>query len=161
MAGLLETIKNKLFESPGSQRRSKEPEGIDNTIALGVLLWAVAEADDKFLPEEESGMAEVLRSYIRVSDEDLPVVMNTIEIASIERIDLQYFTKEVGKNIPMDKRIEIIENLFRVACADRDLAHEELETIRKIAGLFWVEHNDFIQAKIRIKKEFGLDTAGA
>lgn len=161
MPGLLDKIKNKLFESTGFQKEGEASGGIDNTIALGVLLWAVAEADDKFLPEEENGVVEVLRSYIRVSDDDLPVVMNTIEIASIERIDLQHFTKEVGKDIPMDKRIEIIENLFRVACADRDLAHEELETIRKIAGLFWVEHNDFIQAKIRIKKEFGLDTAGA
>ena len=50
--------------------------------------------------------------------------------------------------------------LFRIACVDKDLDHEEHEMIRKISGLMQIEHKDFIDAKIRIKKEFGLDTAG-
>ena len=29
-------------------------EAIDDKIALGVLLWVVAEADERFLPEEET-----------------------------------------------------------------------------------------------------------
>ena len=44
-------------------------------------------------------------------------------------------------------------------CAIR-LDNSELEVIRKISGLFHVEHKDFIDAKIKIKKEFDLDTAG-
>ena len=54
----------------------------------------------------------------------------------------------------------IIENLFRIACVDKELDNNELETIRKISGLFKIEHSNFIDAKIKIKKEFGLDTAG-
>ena len=54
----------------------------------------------------------------------------------------------------------IVENLFRVACVDGELAYEEEEVIRKIAGLFLLDHKDFIDAKIKVKKEFGLDTAG-
>lgn len=53
-----------------------------------------------------------------------------------------------------------MENLFRVACADKDLDDSELEVVRKISGLFNVAHKDFIDTKIRIKKEFGLDTVG-
>jgi hypothetical protein len=34
-----------------------------------------------------------------------------------------------------------------------------METIRKISGLFHIAHKDFINAKIKIKKEFGLDVA--
>ena len=57
-------------------------------------------------------------------------------------------------------KINILENLFRIDCVDQDLDHEEHEMIRKISGLLQIDHKDFIDTKIRIKKEFGLDTAG-
>jgi uncharacterized tellurite resistance protein B-like protein len=57
-------------------------------------------------------------------------------------------------------KISILENLFRVACSDKELDDKELETIRKIANLFRLSHRDFIKAKIKVKKEFGLDTTG-
>ncbi len=133
---------------------------IDDKIALGVLLWVVAEADEKFLPEEETKIREILRSYSKISNEDIPVVLASIQEAAKERIDLYRFTHEVSENLPYDIKIKILENLFRVACADKDLDDSELEVVRKISGLFNVAHNDFIDSKIRIKKEFGLDTVG-
>ena len=57
-------------------------------------------------------------------------------------------------------KIKILENLFRIACVDKDLDDRELEVIRKISGLFKLTHKDFIDSKIKVKKEFGLDTAG-
>ena len=133
---------------------------IDNLIALGVLLWVVAQADEKFLPEEKAKIGDVLSSYGEISEEDMPIVLRAVEEASISRIDLYAFTSETGKNLSFKTKIGIIENLFRVACIDQDLDHEEQEAIRKISGLFHVDHKDFIGAKIRVKKEFGLDTAG-
>lgn len=132
---------------------------IDDKIALGVLLWVVAEADEKFLPEEETKIREILRSYSKISNEDIPVVLASIQEAAKERIDLYRFTHEVSENLPYDIKIKILENLFRVACADKDLDDSELEVVRKISGLFNVAHKDFIDTKIRVKKEFGLDTA--
>ena len=141
-------------------RDSGSSDAIDNLIALGVLLWVVAQADEKFLHEEKEEIKEVLRSYGQISDEDMPIVLRAVEEASISRIDLYAFTSEVGENLSFKAKIGIIENLFRVACVDQDLDHEEHEAIRSISGLLHVDHKDFIDAKIRVKKEFGLDTAG-
>jgi len=152
-----------LAVSPQEQENpetSQNKASVDNLISLGVLLWAVAQADDKFLPEEEAEIGEVLKAYGHVTIEDLPIVLRAIEEASIERVDLHAFTKEVGQGLAFDTKIDIVENLFRVACIDRDLDNEEYEMIRKISGLLGVDHRDFIDIKIRIKKEFGLDTAG-
>ena len=123
-------------------------------------MWEVAQADDKFLPEEESKIQEVLSVYGKISEQDMPIVLRAIKEASIERIDLYSFTKEVGQSLSFQGKIGIIENLFRIACIDQDLDHEEHEMIRKISGLLQIEHKDFISTKIRIKKDFGLDTAG-
>ena len=139
---------------------SQTTDTIDNLIALGVLLWVVAQADEKFLPEEKAKIEDVLSSYGEISEKDMPIVLRAVEEASISRIDLYAFTSEVGGNLSFEAKIGIIENLFRIACIDQDLDYEEQEAIRKISGLFQIDHKDFIDAKIRIKKEFGLDTAG-
>jgi len=161
MAGFLDQFRKNVISSVWKDK-ADEPKvkDIDDKIALGVLLWVTAEADEKFLPEEEEKIKEVLISHSKISNGDIPTVLASIKEAAKERIDLYRFTREISENLPRDIKISIIENLFRVACVDKDLDDNELETIRKISNLFKIEHTDFIDAKIRIKKEFSLDTAG-
>jgi len=161
MAGFLDRFRKNVISSVWKDKPD-EPKikDIDDKIALGVLLWVVAGADEKFLPVEEEKIKEVLVSYSKIPNEDIPTVLASIKEAARERIDLYRFTHEVSEDLPFDIKISIIENLFRVGCVDKDLGNNELETIRKISGLFNLSHKDFIDAKIRVKKEFGLDTAG-
>jgi uncharacterized tellurite resistance protein B-like protein len=159
MAGFLDTFRQKVVasvwkETPDASRI----KNIDDRIALGVLLWAVAEADEKFLPQETVEIAEILKKHSQLSEEELLVIMRSIQEAAEQRVDLQRFTREISANLDYRMRISLIEELFRVACADDDLDDRELEVIRKISGLFHLAHKDFIDTKIRIKKECGLDT---
>ncbi len=166
MTGFLDNFRQKVIlavypeQQEDSQMKPPENDAVDNLIALGVLLWVVAEADEKFLPEEKTQVEEALKAYGKISNEDMPIVLRAIKEASLDRIDLYAFTSEVGNNLSFTTKIGIIENLFRVACVDQDLANEEHEMIRNISGLLRIDHKDFIDTKIKIKKEFGLDTAG-
>lgn len=160
MAGFLDRFRKKVISSVWKEKADEmHVKNIDDKIALGVLLWVVAEADEKFLKEEEEQIQEVLRSFSNIPREDIPTVLASVSQAAQERIDLYRFTHEVSENLSYNVKISILENLFRVACVDKDLDNKELEIIRKISGLFNVAHKDFIDAKIRIKKEFGLPTA--
>jgi len=139
---------------------SKTDDGKKDTlIALGVLLWVVAEADDKFLPAEQDKIKNILTQHEKITDEDIPVVLQSIQKASEERIDLYTFSQEVSESLDRPAKISIIEDLFHVACADGDLDEAEHSMIRKIADLFRLDHEEFIDAKIRVKKEWGMDTA--
>ena len=131
---------------------------IDDKIALGVLLWVVAKADEKFLPQEESKIKEIITKYCNIDEKDLPLVLNSIKEAEKEAIDMYAFTSVISENLNYQMKISILENLFKVACVDKDLDNEELEIIRKINNLLGLEHSDFINTKIKIKKEFGLET---
>jgi uncharacterized tellurite resistance protein B-like protein len=146
-------VKVSVFKEP-----DKKEIFIDDKIALGVLLWVVAKADDKFLPEEESQIKETLIKYCNLKQDDLNLVLNAIKAAEKEAIDLYSFTSVISKDLNYGMKIAIVENLFRVACIDRDLDNSELETIRKISGLLGLEHAEFINTKIKIKREFGLET---
>ena len=161
MAGFLDQFRKNVITSVRKDKPDEpKVKDIDDKIALGVLLWVVAEADEKFLPEEEEKIKEVLRLYSGISSEDMPIVLASIQQAAKERIDLYRFTHEVSENLSYEIKIKILENLFRVACIDKNLDDRELEVIRKISGLFKLTHTDFIDSKIKVKKEFGLDTAG-
>jgi len=161
MIGILKNIRDKVLNAEQVDEGSEgQDRHSDNLIALGVLLWEVAQADKKFLPEEQEKMKSVLNSYSEISDKDFPIVLRAIKVASLQKIDLYSFTHEVSTGLPREAKIAIIENLFRVACIDNDLDHEEHEMIRKITGLFRLDHTEFITAKVKVKKEFGLDTAG-
>lgn len=135
-----------------------KPKAIDDKIALGVLLWVVAEADEKFLPQEAEKIKEILLSYCKIPEVDMPYIMSSIEEAAKQRVDLYRFAHELTKGLDYEAKVSILENLFRVACSDKDLDYKEHEVIRKVSKLFELSHRDFIQAKIKVKRELGLDT---
>ena len=151
MAGFLDRFREKVVSSVWNENPDEpKVKDIDDKIALGVLLWVVAEADEELLPEEVEKIKEVLKTSAQISENDMPYVMNSIQEAARERIDIFRFTHEVSKDLPYDKKVSIVENLFRVACADKDLDSKEVETVRKIAHLFHLSHPDFIDAKLKI-----------
>ena len=160
MSGFLDSFRKKIISSVYKDSVDVEEVKLNDKIALGVLLWVVAEADDEFLPEEMDKIKEVLRNISHIAEEDLPCILESIEIAAKERIDLHTFTHEVSNGLSRDIKLSIIDNLFRVACVDNDLDEKEHEMIRKISGLFRLDHKEFIDSKIKVKKEFGMDTAG-
>jgi len=161
MAGFLDKFRNNVVSSVWKDKRDEpKVKDINDKIALGVLLWIVAEADEKFLAKEDEKIKEILTtSHCKIPEEEVAIVLESVKEAARERIDLHRFTREVSNDLPYKVRISIIETLFRVACCDEELDHKEMETIRKISGLFHIAHRDFINAKISIKKEFGLDVA--
>jgi uncharacterized tellurite resistance protein B-like protein len=160
MAGFLDKFRKNVITSVWKDEKDvPKVKDINDKIALGVLLWVVAEADEKFLAKEDEKIKEILISYSKIPKEEITTVLASIKEAARERLGLYRFTREVSKDLPYEVRISIIETLFRVACCDEELDHNEMETIRKISGLFHIAHKDFINAKIKIKKEFGLDVA--
>lgn len=162
MSGIFDKFRKDVISSVWKKEEEamKLDHEVDDLIALGVLLWEVAQADDQFLPEEKDKLSEVLQKYGNVRDADMNIVLRSIEEASIQKIDLHTFTSEINKDLVREVKIEILENLFRVACCDQDLDEKEHEIIRKVANLLRLDHQEFINAKIKVKKEFGLDTLG-
>ncbi len=160
MGGFLDQFREKIIAKINNDKEEAKRPSLNDKIALGVLLWVVAEADDQFLPEEKEKIKEVLTKISHINENDLSYILESIEIAAKERIDLHTFTHEVSKDLSREVKLSIIDNLFRVACVDNDLDEKEHEMIRKIAGLFRLDHKEFIDSKIKIKKEFGMDTAG-
>ncbi|MFC1510128.1 TerB family tellurite resistance protein [Candidatus Omnitrophota bacterium] len=157
MAGFLDRFRKEVVRSVWAEG---DPKGdalqVDDKIALGVLLWVVAEADGEFLDAELDKIKETLTGACHLTADELAVVLSAVALAAKERIDLFTFTHEVSEDLGRPKKIEILEHLFRVACADQNLDESENSMIRKISGLFRLDHKEYIDAKLKVKSECGL-----
>ena len=157
MEAFVDQFREKLLSKISKDSLKLDDKEINKAIGLGVLLRIVAEADKQLLPEEEDKVKDVLASHAKIPEEQIQIVLATIKQATEDRIDMWSFTN-LFVRILNEEKIPIVENLFRVACADKDLDFDETETIRKMANLMMVSHRDFINAKIKVKRELGLDT---
>jgi len=158
MKNLFKRIRSHVLGAPSEKEGAQDERQAKYLISLGVLLWIVAEADEEFLPEEQEKIEEVLKLYGEINDQDMPIVLRAIQEANVMRIDVHEFTRDIKKDLEREDKIDIIEHLFRVACADKELDTTEHEMIRKIADLFGLDHKEFIDSKIKVKKELGMDT---
>ncbi|MDP6433743.1 MAG: hypothetical protein QGI15_05465, partial [Candidatus Scalindua sp.] len=86
MAGFLDKFRGNVVASVWKDKKDvPKAIDIDDKIALGVLLWVVAEADDKFLAKEDEKIREVLTtSHSQVSEEDIETVLASIKEAARE-----------------------------------------------------------------------------
>ncbi|RLW56975.1 MAG: hypothetical protein B6D69_00780, partial [gamma proteobacterium symbiont of Stewartia floridana] len=80
-------------------------------------------------------------------------LMNLAEQEHRHSTDYFQFTTLINKNYSYEQKIRIIESLWQVAFADRQLHHYEEHVIRRLADLIHVSHGDFISAKHRVMSD--------
>jgi len=153
MAGWLERLRGLM---PTCGAATGPDSSGDEPIALGVLLWSVAEADGRLLDAEKALIAQVLGDEHGVAAPDAARVLAAVEHAARERIDLYSFAREVAEGLDAASRARIVGQLYRVACADGHLDGAEVEAVRLVATLLRVPHDAFIEAKLSAKAEFGI-----
>lgn len=137
------------------EENTQKKENHDINIAFGVLLFAVAESDGDFSKDEMKIIREILEKRID-SSKNIEIILKSIEKADENRIDIHEFTRDIDNMFTKEQKINLIEELFRVACTDRELKNSEIETIRTISSLFHLHRSVFIDIKVRIMKEYGL-----
>ncbi len=159
MRSLHRDIKRKVIGSlPGDKRRELKSSNIENKISLGVLIrgvGAVAVANDAFLPEEDDEIREILSSSAKISPKDIPIVLAAIKHSSFGRNGFYDYVRSMNGKISYNDKMSIMENLFRVACADRNISGRESKVIKKVASLLHIPDKDMADVKKRIKGESG------
>jgi uncharacterized tellurite resistance protein B-like protein len=121
---------------------------IDFNTALAALLVEVMRADGKAHSSELNKISAILLTHCQLSQEQVTGLIAKAEPLVEEAIDLFAFVKQINNQTNDVERIEIVELLWHVAFADGELDSHEDHIIRRIAGLLYVSHADFIAAKL-------------
>jgi uncharacterized tellurite resistance protein B-like protein len=133
----------------------KKPSALDdNFFTIACVLVEAALVDNNFGNEEKNIIIKILqKQYKMKSIKDIyDILDNAIEDCK-NSSDLITYTKKIKQNWPIEKRIEVIEMLWKVCLVDGVLEPYEDMLIRRVSGLIYVDDkNRNLAKKSAIKK---------
>lgn len=116
-----------------------------------LLLVEVARADSSVGAEElEAINRAVVASSGTIEPVEVENIIATARDDAEHTISFHEHIREINNGFNRAQKIRLIEQMWRVAYADGDLDKYEEYTIRKMADLLFVEHSEFIRAKLRV-----------
>lgn len=121
-------------------------------IATAALLIEVMRADSKVSEEERRAVAKTIQSEFKLTGEETNKLLKLAEEEIWKSTGYYEFTSLINKGFTYEQKIKVMEHLWEVAFADTELDKYGEYVMRKVADLIYVEHKDFIETKLRVRK---------
>lgn len=119
-------------------------------VATAALLLEVVYADQQTTDEEKASLKHLLIQQFSMDDATVSSIIVLAEDAVKQASGAYEFTRLVNDNFDYSQRCELIKSLWEIAKADGHIDKYEEYTIRKISDLIFVDHSDFIRAKLAV-----------
>ena len=115
-----------------------------------VLMLEVAAADFQDASAEHDEVLSYLTREYRLTPTDAEVVFRRAKELSSDSVCLHRFTSKM-KDLSYPERLDLMEQLWRIAYHDGELDPHEETMLRKIADLLFIRHSDYIQCKLAVQ----------
>ena len=119
---------------------------------IAALLIHAARIDQNYSNHEEEIIKKTLLD-LGASDENIKIIIEDGKKIETNSNQILEFTKEV-KNMDIDSKIKIIENLWRIIYSNNEADVYETSLMRRLAGLLYVDNITMGDIKNKIKKEY-------
>lgn len=124
-------------------------------LATAALLVEMTRADSEVTEDERRAVDAGLREVFGLDAAETAELVRLAELEVKKAASLFQFTHLVDKAYPMERKIRIVELLWRVAYSDSCKDHHEEHLVRKIAELLHVPHSAFILARHKAEESSG------
>ena len=121
-------------------------------LATAALMIEMMRADSEISDEEQKTITDTIRLKFNLSAEETETIIKLAEEEITKATGYFEFTSLINKGYTYDQKIKVVEHLWEVAFSDTVLDKYEEHMVRKIADLIHISHKDFIDAKLRIRK---------
>ena len=125
-------------------------------VATAALLIEMTKADGNVSEDERKAVMQIIQSQFNLTDDETKSLEELAKEKIRDATGYYEFTSLIHKGLSYKQKVEIIEHLWGIALIDKHLDKHEEYVVRKIADLIYVEHKDFIDAKLKIKKKLSL-----
>ena len=143
-----------LFKNKNNDELKKSPPLDSDLLTIACVLVEAALVDNNFGKEEKNIIIKILQKQYNIKNiKDINNILDTAIDACKKSSDLITYTKKIKQNWPIEKRIEVIEMLWKVCLVDGLLEPYEDMLIRRVSGLIYVDDkNRNLAKKNAIKK---------
>lgn len=122
-------------------------------LAVGALLLEMTRVDGEVRPEQCARVEAAIREHFDLSSDETATLIRLADAERDGATDYFQFTTLINDEYTPEQRVQVVEQLWAVALADRELHRYEEHLVRKIAQLLHVPHNAFIAAKHRAESD--------
>ena len=133
---------------------NSKPDNLEDNqdeLAYASLLIEVIKSDDHFDQREHDELLNILGTKLSIDEKALGELSELAQKKSDDSTSLYEFTREINDKYQYEEKVQLIEDLWRIAYSDERIDKYEDYVIRKVADLIYVTHNDFIKSKLKVK----------
>ncbi len=136
----------KLFET----QPEESPEQLRRrlNLAAAALLVETMRADFGEDQRERDSIVTLLEQNLDLPRSEVEALVSDAEARAGEATSLYEFTHLINQHLSHERRLMLIQAMWRVAYADGNLDKYEEALIRQVAELIYVPHADYIRAKL-------------
>jgi len=135
-----------------------EEESVDAhhalNLAVAALLIEMVKIDNQSTDDEAQKLHQILITQYGLETEEIEQITQLANEELGDATDYYQFTSLINTHFKRPQKVEMVEQLWRIAIADGHLDSHEEHYIRKIADLLFVPHSDFIRTKLKAIEEF-------
>lgn len=124
----------------------------DETLAACALLLEVTLADHAEDPEEIHALHRAMNTRFGITEDAFDTLLQATRAQAKDAVSLYEHTRILNDELDHRGKIDLVELMWDIAHADGQLDHYEEHLIRRVAELLYVEHADFILAKLASKQ---------
>ena len=131
--------------------KKKNDDKDNDLIKVAALLIHAAKIDENFSIEEEKIIEDALLD-LGASKQNVKEIIIESKIIEENANQILEFTKEV-KSMEENKKIQIIETLWRIIYSNKDADIYETNLMRRLAGLLYIDNKKMGDIKEKIKNK--------
>jgi uncharacterized tellurite resistance protein B-like protein len=120
-------------------------------LLAAVFLLEAAHSDYDCSEDELLHVVETVKSVFRLPGE---YVKELIQFAKSERgeaADIYHFTRQANEQMSRAQKLAVLEAVWRVIYVDGKISKYEEHFARKLTNLLYLDHKDFIAAKLKAR----------
>ncbi|MEZ8823118.1 TerB family tellurite resistance protein [Vibrio sp. 10N.261.55.A7] len=118
-------------------------------LAIACLLCEVAGADHQINQVEREAKHQLIERLLGLTEQEANDLLTQAESVTKDSASLYEFTSQL-RELSRETRFELIKAMWEVAHADGEIDPLEDAVIRKTAELLYVDHSEFIRAKLSV-----------
>lgn len=142
-----------LFHNEAPKEASAHAEFPPATLAACALLLEVTLSDHAEDPDELKHMQQAMQASFAITPAMFQELLDASRHHVKHAVSLYEHTRILNDELDHASKIDLIHKMWRVAYADGHLDHYEEHLIRRVADLLYVEHRDFIVAKLNARDD--------
>ena len=122
-------------------------------LTCAMLMLEMIHVDEHAHDTEEKIIREILQQQFDISKDETEELLELAHEEKMDATDYYKFTSLINENYSQEQKINLVEQLWKIAYADEVIDRFEEHLVRKLAELLHVPHKHFIQAKHRAGKD--------